>query len=100
MAAVQYNRNSPYFQTEMYGNYLDVANFLNIPKSPDDVVFTINKTYQFRPDLLAFDLYGDAGLWWVFAMRNPNSIEDPVFDMRIGRAIYLPKKDALMSLLR
>jgi hypothetical protein len=100
MATVQYNRNSPYFQTETYGNYLDVANFLMVPKSADDVVFTINKTYQFRPDLLAFDLYGDAGLWWVFAMRNPNSIEDPVFDMKIGRAIYLPKKDALMSLMR
>jgi hypothetical protein len=100
MATVQYNRNSPYFQTEVYGNYLDIANFPAVPKSPDDVVFTINKTYQYRPDLLAFDLYGDAGLWWVFAMRNPNSIEDPVFDMKIGRAIYLPKKDALMSLTR
>jgi hypothetical protein len=97
---VQYNRNSPYFTTQFYGNFLDVATFPAIPAEVDDVVFTINKTYQFRPDLLAYDLYDDAGLWWVFALRNPNSIEDPVFDMRIGKRIYLPKKTALMSVLK
>ena len=100
MATVQYNRNSPYFTTQFYGNFLDVANFPSIPAEVDDVVFIINKTYQFRPDLLAYDLYGDAGLWWVFALRNPNYIEDPVFDMRIGKSIYLPKKTSLMSVLK
>jgi hypothetical protein len=99
MAEVTYARNSPYARTKFYGNFLDVAQFPIIPKSPDDVIFEINRTYQYRPDLLAFDLYGDANLWWVFALRNPNSIKDSIFDMRIGTRIYLPKKSMLESLL-
>ncbi len=99
MATVQYGKYSPYSKTSVYGNYLDVAVLPAIPKIPDDILFTINKTYQYRPDLLAFDLYGDSSLWWVFAIRNPNAIQDPVFDMRAGRKIYLPKKETLTSIL-
>ncbi len=99
MAEVTYARNSPYARTKFYGNFLDVAQFPNIPKNSDDVVFEINRTYQYRPDLLAFDLYGDANLWWVFALRNPNTIKDSIFDMRAGTKIYLPKKSTLDSLL-
>lgn len=99
MAEVTYNSNSPYAKTKFFGNFLDVANFPVMPKNADDVLFEINRTYQYRPDLLAFDLYGDANLWWVFALRNPNTIKDPVFDMRKGYKIYLPKKETLDSLL-
>ena len=99
MTEVVYSKNSPYGQTKLYGNFLDIAQFPTIPKNQDDVLFEINRTYQNRPDLLAYDLYGDANLWWVFALRNPNSIRDPIFDMRAGRKIYLPKKSTLTNLL-
>jgi hypothetical protein len=97
--AVQYSKDSLYAKTPFYGNFLDFANFPTIPRNADDVVFTINKTYQYRPDLLAYDLYGDANLWWVFALRNPNTIKDPLFDMRIGNKIYLPKKTDIIGVL-
>ena len=101
MSSITYSKASPYAKTDVYNNnFLDVWTPRTFPKLPDDVQFTINKTYQFRPDLLAYDLYGDAGLWWVFALRNPNYIEDPVFDMRIGKSIYLPKKTSLMAVLK
>ena len=61
----------------------------------DDVQFTINTVYQYRPDLLAHDLYGDSALWWVFAMRNPNVLKDPIFDFYPGVTIYIPKKTNL-----
>ena len=96
---VQYDRHSPYFQTQFFGSYLDIATLPQLPKLRDDVLFTVNKTYQFRPDLLAYDLYGDATLWWVFALRNPNNIQDPVFDMVIGKSIFLPKKDTITGIL-
>lgn len=92
-----YNRNSLYAKTGLVNNFLDVANFPQIPKLTDDVIMTVNRTYQFRPDLLAFDLYGDANLWWVFAIRNPNTIKDPIFDMRSGVKIYIPKKNTVTS---
>lgn len=95
MANSIYNKNSLYSKTGAVNNFLDVANFPQIPKLADDVIMTVNKTYQFRPDLLAFDLYGDSDLWWVFAIRNPNTIKDPIFDMRSGVKIYIPKKTTI-----
>jgi len=41
--------------------------------------------------LLAFDLYGTPRLWWVFAQRNPDQIEDPIYDFKPGVTIQLPK---------
>ena len=100
MANAQYSSTSPYSKTPLFGKFLDIAQRPSISRSLEDVLFTVNKTYQFRPDLLAFDLYGDQGYWWVFAVRNPNSIRDPVFDMRVGTKIYIPKKDVILALGR
>lgn len=97
--AVQYSKISPYATTPIAGTFLDVMETRPIPKLPDDVLFRINATYKHRPDLLAHDLYGDAGYWWVFAARNPNTIKDPIFDFKPGTQIYLPKKATLVNAL-
>ena len=56
--------------------------------------------YQYRPDLLAFDLYGDASLWWVFAARNPNKLgPDPVFNFIAGVEFYIPNMVTLQVAL-
>lgn len=91
----RYSQSSPYRTTEIVENALDILNLRSITKYPDDIIFEINNIYALRPDKLAFDLYGDAGLWWVFAVRNPNVIEDPIFDFQLGKKIYLPKKSTL-----
>jgi hypothetical protein len=93
--AVRYSQSSPYKNTGSFRNALDILKPRTITKQPDDVVFEINSIYALRPDKLAYDLYGDAGLWWVFAARNPNVIEDPIFDFQVGKNIYLPKKSTL-----
>lgn len=97
MAKVNYSISSPYAQTERFGNYLDVMVNRPITKKPDDVLYEIDKVYEYRPDILAFDLYGDSRLWWVFAQRNPNVLKDPLFDFKKGAQIYIPKKDTLKS---
>lgn len=66
------------------------------PKSAD-VLYTIDKVYEHRPDLLAYDLYGSSALWWVFAQRNPNTIQDPIYDFKSGKSIYIPTKDQLTA---
>lgn len=91
----RYSQSSPYRQTGVFEGALDTLTFRAITKQADDIQFTINSIYALRPDKLAFDLYGDAGLWWVFAVRNPNVIEDPIFDFGVGKTIYLPKKTNL-----
>ena len=98
--AGNYSATSPYAQTPVVGGeYLGVMVNRSIPKYADDVKFTINETYNLRPDLLAFDLYGTSSLWWVFAQRNPNTIADPLMDFKKGTSIYLPKKDVLKTVL-
>jgi alpha-L-fucosidase len=93
-----YSKASPYFNTGLFGGkFLDLLVYNPLDKQPDDVSFTINNIYQYRPDLLAFDLYGDSALWWVFRARNPNVIDDPVFDFEAGVTIMIPKKETLVS---
>jgi len=96
---VEYRQDSPYAQTRMQGTYLDIYEPRPIPSYADDVLFTVNLTYQFRPDLLAYDLYSNQNLWWVFAVRNPNAIEDPIWDFRVGKKIYIPKQATLSKAL-
>ena len=94
-----YTKTSPYYNTSMVNNYLDVINFRDIPKERDDILFELTATYEHRPDLLAYDLYKDQALWWVFAVRNRSVIKDPVFDMVAGVKIYLPKASTLQRVI-
>jgi hypothetical protein len=70
-----------------------------VPAEPDDFRYTIESQYNNRPDLLAFDLYGDAKLWWVFTQRNMDIIKDPIYDFVAGIEIKIPKKSNLQKYL-
>ena len=94
-----YTAASAYFLTPYTQFYLDQRVDRPIPRESDDREFIINQTYQYRPDLLAFDLYGDAALWWVFYQRNPNALTAPPLDFKLGVRIFLPKVDTLKSVL-
>ena len=95
-----YNHNSPYFNTDIVKNqFLDIMIDRPIPRDPLDIYWQITETYNLRPDLLAYDLYNDAGLWWVFAQRNPNRIKDPLFDFTAGTYIFLPQLTNLKTAL-
>jgi alpha-L-fucosidase len=94
-----YDATSPYYTTPYSQFFLDVMVNRPIPKESDDLPFVINLIYQYRPDLLAFDLYGTGALWWVFYQRNPNTLTAPPLDFRTGTRIYLPKESTLKSTL-
>lgn len=95
----QYDSTSPYFETGYTQFFLDSMVNRPIPKEDDDLLFTINLTYQYRPDLLSYDLYGTAALWWVFYQRNPNTLQAPPLDFAVGTQIFLPKVATLRSTL-
>ncbi|MGA1047809.1 MAG: baseplate wedge protein 53 [Minisyncoccia bacterium] len=96
-----YPATSPYKDTGVFnGKFLDFMVARPIPKQPSDALYTIPEVYQYRPDMLAFDLYNDSRLWWVFAARNPNRLGyDPYFDFKTGIEIYIPKLDTLKQVL-
>lgn len=94
-----YSKTSPYYTTPVTNGYLDVMEFRDLPNERNDTLFEVTATYENRPDLLAYDLYQDAGLWWVFAVRNKRIIKDPVYDLKAGVKIYLPKMSTIQSVL-
>lgn len=96
--SVTYSKSSPYYRTELFrSKFLDVMVPRTITKTANDVLYRIDKVYEYRPDLLASELYGDSKLWWVFAARNPNVLKDPLFDFVSGTLIYLPLTTSISS---
>ena len=94
-----YSSTSPYYNTGYSQFFLDTMVNRAIPKQTDDLLFTINTTYQYRPDLLAHDLYDNSTLWWVFYQRNPNTLTAPPLDFVAGAQIYIPKITTLKTVL-
>ena len=94
-----YSNTSPWYNTKFKQDYLDVLTIRPVSAEPDDFLYTIQAQYTNRPDLLAFDLYGDASLWWVFIQRNLDVLEDPIFDFVPGKKIYIPKSSSLQTVL-
>tara|TARA_B100000214_G_C23799634_1_gene549737 strand:- start:256 stop:558 length:303 start_codon:yes stop_codon:yes gene_type:complete len=96
----KYKADSPWFKTRTVNNqYLTLLSIRPIPAEADDTVYTIEEQYTHRPDLLAFDLYENKDLWWVFAQRNMDVIKDPVYDMEAGTKIFVPKGPSLRKFL-
>jgi hypothetical protein len=84
----------------VYNNqFLDTMINRPVPMNSLDPLWEITLAYNMRPDLLAFDMYRDGRLWWVFAQRNPNTLKDPLFDFVPGVSIFLPQFDNLKTAL-
>jgi hypothetical protein len=94
-----YSSTSPYYSTPTVNGYLDVISFREIPGQTNDIIYEIEPKYENRPDLLAYDFYGNVKLWWIFAVRNKDIIKDPVFDMVPGVSIYIPSLSYLKNTL-
>jgi hypothetical protein len=87
-----YSKNSPWSKTYQNNLYLELLTMRPVPAEDDDVTYTIETQYTHRPDLLAYDLYDNPKLWWVFVQRNMEVIKDPIFDFEPGVTIRIPKR--------
>lgn len=84
-----YVPESPYKLTRIAGNFMAYYVHRRIDPHPLDLSYVIDDVrYVHRPDLLAHDFYNDSDLWWVFGVRN--GLQDPVFDLVLGRPIFVP----------
>lgn len=97
--AANYTSTSPWYTTPVTQNYLDVLTIRPVSSAADDFLYTIEPQYAYRPDLLAYDLYGTAELWWVFIQRNMDVLQDPILDFVPGKQIYICKNSGLTSAL-
>lgn len=96
---VQYSKKSSYGLTGLNDRYLDLMVNRPIPKLDSDAEIILSETYNMRPDLLAYDLYDDSELWWVFAQRNPDILKNPLIDFSVGTKIYVPTINTLRDTL-
>tara|TARA_B100001057_G_scaffold500486_1_gene615833 strand:+ start:3311 stop:3598 length:288 start_codon:yes stop_codon:yes gene_type:complete len=92
--------SSPYKNTQvMSSGALGVLNIRPVPAFLDDQLYEIEPQYNHRPDLLAYDLYKDNRLWWVFGQRNLDIIEDFIYDIKTGTKIYIPQPAKVKQML-
>ena len=82
--------SSPYILTPIKNWYLDLWVPPTVPSYDYDTIFTIPPSMELRPDILSQQEYGTPNLWWVFAVRNPDSLIDPINDFVSGLQIYIP----------
>jgi len=93
MTQVRYSGTSVYGGTQQVSDilqYLDVWKPPVVPVNSNDQLLILESKYSNRPDLLSYDLYKTTAYWWVFMMRNPDVIKDPIWDFNSGITIYAP----------
>jgi hypothetical protein len=62
---------------------------------PSDIVYYVEKQYEFKPQLLGYLFYGDANLWWVICQSN--GIIDPLTELYEGKLLLIPTMDRVKS---
>jgi hypothetical protein len=97
--SAKYSNTSPWYVTPTNQDHLDILKIRPVSSEVDDVLYTIGPQFAYRPDLLAYALYGTPSLWWVFIQRNLDVLQDPIFDFVPGTKIYIPKGNSLFSVL-
>lgn len=96
----QYNTQSFLKNAEVIDDrFLGLNALPKISQSTKDEIYQIGTGYDERPDLLAHQIYGNSQLWWVFALRNPDIIKDPIRDFKAGISIILPSEASVRRLL-
>jgi hypothetical protein len=89
---IQYDTDSIYKNTNIVDNkYLDIMEPIIGDISAYDVYsVTLAAKYNERPDMLAYDLFSNSNLWWVFAEFNQDILKDPIMDFKSGLTIQVP----------
>jgi hypothetical protein len=96
---VEYRRDSFIRRTQTRDRlFLDVNRLPAVPSRIDDEEYIIEPMFENRPDLLAYEVYGNARAWWVIVLRNTDVIRDPLRDFRTGVTIQLPNPETVKRL--
>ena len=91
-----YDPSSPWKKTAiLQDKILDIMNDVFLEADPLDEIYEIPQEYNQRPDLASYKLYGTSKYWWIFAKRNPDTIEDPIRDFTAGTKIAIPSKNQI-----
>lgn len=63
-----------------------------------DTFTALSQRYVDRWDLLAYDLYGDARLWWV--IPEVNAVIDPSLGPSLGQTVRIPTRTRVLGTVK
>jgi hypothetical protein len=86
-----------YFTPIKDGKYLDFYQPYDFGPSDDDDFIIVEKRHEFRPYVLAYDLYDNDKLWWTFVILNKDILIDPIRDMREGVILRVAKAERILD---
>lgn len=75
--------------------FLGLNKLPKISEDSSDESYIIQPAYDQRPDLLSHKVYSNSRLWWVFAIRNPDVLVDPIRDFTSGKTIWIPSLERI-----
>lgn len=99
MSTVNYTNASNYYTTDQTSWYLEFWEYRDLDEDDTDYYIVLDGKYEYRPDLLAYDLYGDVKFWWIFSIMNKNLLIDPIYDLTQGKLLRIPTKTRLNNTL-
>lgn len=90
-------RYSIYGLTENDGITLGAYVPYEIPLDDSDQFMIVDPKYHHKPGRLAYDYFGSERLAWVLMIFNPDTISDPICDLKQGMTIRIPTQERLLS---
>lgn len=77
--------------------FFDTPDFPEIEPTANDIIIDIDDKYLGRLDLLSYDYYQTAELWWIIALAN--NLENLPADMYLGMKIRIPDINSVRAYL-
>jgi hypothetical protein len=91
-----------YSATPVTDFYLDIAKLPTaeeLLKNKTAEIIVVDPKFEFRPDLLSYELYGNSSYWWVIALLNRTQLQDPIRDLQAGMVLRVLPKSAINGLI-
>lgn len=92
-----YLRFSDFYSSNGY-SFWDVPDWPIFKPQNEDKFITVISAYVNRPDLIAWDQYGDSELFWVICLAN--GIDTPPTGFYLNREIRIPSLTYVRQVLK
>lgn len=91
-----YTKTDFYYDTPILNKtFLEFLVDRNIGIADDDDYVKVEKRHEFRPFVLAYDLYGRDEFAWVFPRMNMDVLVDPIRDLKEGLVLRVPTPERI-----
>lgn len=83
--------------TSITDNQLDPYVDMGIELDDSDYFIQVEAKFAGKPGWLSNELFGTPRLSWVFIIFNPDTITDPITDIKGGMTLRVPTKERLLA---